>query len=47
MVRRAQPERRKAKMSTAVTVPVDAPAWITVDLITTTLETWQPYYQAR
>jgi hypothetical protein len=28
-------------------VPDGAPAWITVELIQKTIETWQPYYESR
>ncbi|MDP1795969.1 MAG: hypothetical protein Q8K78_00735 [Planctomycetaceae bacterium] len=45
MARRHRPPASSATALPAVIVPADAPAWITPELITSTLETWQPYYE--
>lgn len=38
--------RTPAAVPASPMVPLDAPAWITPELIALTLKTWQPYYDA-
>ena len=35
---------RQTDRPESVRVPPGAPSWVTVELISTTIETWQPYY---
>ena len=46
MVCRVPSDARTTKTNSTGIVPADAPAWITPELITSPLETWQPYYEA-
>lgn len=46
MVCRARSSAPATKTSPSSIVPAGAPAWITPELITSTLEIWQPYYDA-
>lgn len=39
--------KRKALDAVPLEIPKGAPSWVTVELIESTLKTWQPYYSYR